>query len=45
MAQQHDTPATGWSAPRLIALGTAQASQNGASSDTVENGSYYILAS
>ena len=45
MPTHDDTPTTGWSAPRLIALGTAQASQNGASTDTVEDGSRYILPS
>ncbi len=41
MAQQHDTPAPAWSAPRLIALGAAHASQNGFDIDTVENATFY----
>ncbi len=41
MAQQHDTPAPAWSAPRLVALGTAQASQGGTNIETFENDNYY----
>jgi hypothetical protein len=45
MVEQHDTTNTpSWSAPRLIALGAAQASQNGATSDVIENASYYPIS-
>jgi hypothetical protein len=41
MPTHDDTAASSWSAPRLIVLGTAQASQNGTSVDNYENAFYY----
>jgi hypothetical protein len=44
MSADHDTPSTGWSAPRLVALGTAQSSQAGASTWVIESGNYFPLS-
>ena len=45
MVELHDTTNTpSWSAPRLVALGTAQSSQAGASPGPVEDGSYFPLS-
>jgi hypothetical protein len=43
MVEQHDTTNTpSWSAPRLIALGAAQASRGGAVNQTTEDSSYNV---
>jgi hypothetical protein len=44
MAHQQDTPTPSWSAPRLVALGTAQSSQAGASTWVIESGNYFPLS-
>ena len=44
MPTHDDTATSSWSAPRLIALGAAQASQAGGTSDIIENASYYPIS-
>ncbi len=41
MAHQQDTPTPSWSAPRLVALGTAQSSQAGTFPYSGENNFYF----
>jgi hypothetical protein len=44
MPTHDDTPTSSWSAPRLIALGAAQASQNGVSRTNTEDANYYPIS-